>query len=72
VTLSLAELADPEQAVGIEKLTALLSFGMEFHRARSRLRRALPYLLLAGAASYLLWQLAPIQRALRRTVRKLR
>ena len=72
VTLTLAELADPEQAVGIEKLTALLSFGDEFRRPHGRLRRALPYVLLAGAATYLLWQLTPMREALQRTMRKVR
>ena len=32
VTLSLAELADPEQAVGVDKLMAMFSFGAEFHQ----------------------------------------
>ena len=31
VTLSLAELADPEQAVGVDKLMAMFSFGAQFH-----------------------------------------
>ena len=50
ITLSLAEMTDPEQAVGLDKLKALFSFGAEFHSVPRPVRKALPYVVLAGAA----------------------
>ena len=63
VTLSLAEMADPEQAVGIDKLLAMFSFGAEFHHPPRAVRQAMPYLVLAGAI-FLLWQFTPIPEML--------
>ena len=63
VTLSLAELADPERAVGVDKLLAMFSFGAEFHHAPRAMRQAMPYLVLAGAV-FLLWQFTPIPEML--------
>jgi hypothetical protein len=63
VTLSLAELADPERAVGVDKLMAMFSFGAEFHSAPRPARQVLPFLALAGAV-YLLWRFTPMREAL--------
>ena len=63
VTLSLAELADPERAVGIDKLMAMFSFGAEFHSAPRPVRQALPFVVLAGAV-YLLWRFTPLRKVL--------
>jgi hypothetical protein len=63
VTLSLAELADPERAVGIDKLMAMFSFGAEFHSVPRPARHALRFLAVA-AAVYLLWRFTPMRRIL--------
>jgi phospholipase D1/2 len=64
VTLSLAELADPERAVGVDKLMAMFSFGAEFHSVPRPVRRLLPILALAGAV-YLLWRFTPMRKLVR-------
>jgi hypothetical protein len=64
VTLSLAELADPEQAVGLDKLMAMFSFGAEFHHAPRPVRQALPFVALVAGA-YLLWRFTPLHKVLR-------
>jgi phosphatidylserine/phosphatidylglycerophosphate/cardiolipin synthase-like enzyme len=64
VTLSLAELADPEKAVGLDKLFALFSFGAEFHSVPRPVRKALPYVMLAGSL-FLLWRFTPLRKVLR-------
>jgi phosphatidylserine/phosphatidylglycerophosphate/cardiolipin synthase-like enzyme len=61
VTLSLAELADPERAVAIDELVAMFSFGVEFHRAPRRIRQAVA-LGAVGAAFYLAWRFTPLRR----------
>ena len=63
VTLSLAELADPEQAVGLDKLMAMFSFGAEFHHAPRPLRQALPFVALVAGA-YILWRFTPLRKLL--------
>ena len=68
MTLSLAELADPEHAVGIEELTSMFSFGVEFRPAPHRMRQALVVLSLA-AAGYLLWRFTPVRKLLLRRLR---
>ena len=51
VTLSVAEMTDPEQAVGLDK-KALFSFGAEFHSVPRPIRKVLPFALgwIAGPA----------------------
>jgi phosphatidylserine/phosphatidylglycerophosphate/cardiolipin synthase-like enzyme len=68
VTLSLAELADPEHAVGIDELTSMFSFDVVFRPAPHRVRQALALLSLAGAA-YLLWRFTPVRKLLLRRLR---
>jgi hypothetical protein len=63
VTLSLAELADPERAVGVDKLMAMFSFGAEFHHAPRPVRQVLPLVALAGAV-YVLWRFTSLPEAL--------
>jgi phospholipase D1/2 len=64
ITLSLAEMTDPEQAVGVDKLKALFSFGAEFHSVPRPLRKVLPYVALAGAL-FMLWRFTPLRGVLR-------
>jgi phospholipase D1/2 len=64
VTLSLAELSDPEQAVGLDKLKALFSFGAEFHSVPRPVRKVLPFAVLAGTL-VLLWRFTPLRDRLR-------
>lgn len=64
VTLSLAEMTDPEQAVGLDKLKALFSFGAEFHSVPRPIRKVLPFALLAGTL-VLLWRFTPLRDGLR-------
>jgi hypothetical protein len=64
ITLSLAEMSDPEQAVGLDKLTALFSYGAEFHAVPRPIRKALPYVALAGVL-FVLWRFTPLRNALR-------
>jgi hypothetical protein len=64
ITLSLAEMTDPEQAVGLDKLKALFSFGAEFHSVPRPFRKALVYVVLAGAL-FVLWRFTPLRNALR-------
>ena len=63
VTLSLAEMTDPEQAVGLDKLTALFSFGAEYHSVPRPVRKLLPYVVLAGAL-VVVWRFTPLREAL--------
>ena len=65
VTLSLAELADPEQAVGLAKLTAMFSFGAEYHHVPRPVRKALSWAVVAGVL-YLVWRLTPLRKLVRR------
>jgi hypothetical protein len=64
ITLSLAEMSDPEQAVGLDKLMALFSYGAEFHAVPRSVRKALPYVALAGVL-FLLWRFTPLREVLR-------
>jgi phospholipase D1/2 len=63
VTWSLAELADPERAVGVDKLMAMFSFGAEFHSVPRPVRRVLPFVVLAGGL-FLLWRFTPVHKVL--------
>jgi hypothetical protein len=64
ITLSIAEMTDPEQAVGLDKLKALFSFGAEFHSVPRPVRKALVYVALAGAL-FVLWRFTPLRNVLR-------
>jgi hypothetical protein len=71
VVLSLAELADPEDAIGLDELTAFFTVGVERHRLPGPARLGLVAIAIAGAA-YLVWRLTPRRRRLLRTRRLLR
>ena len=64
ITLSIAEMTDPEQAVGVDKLMALFSFGAQFHSVPRPLRKMVPYAVLAGAL-FALWRFTPLRNVLR-------
>jgi phosphatidylserine/phosphatidylglycerophosphate/cardiolipin synthase-like enzyme len=64
VTLSLAELADPEEVIGVDALAALFSVGLDRHRLPAPARLGLAALALAGAA-YLVWRFTPLRDVLR-------
>ncbi len=64
ITLSLAEMADPEQAVGLDKLKALFSFGAEFHSVPRPVRKVIPYVVLAGVL-VAIWRFTPLRDMLR-------
>ncbi len=64
VTLSLAEMTDPEQAVGLDKLKALFSFGAEFHSVPRPVRKVLPFAVLAGTL-VLLWRFTSLRERMR-------
>ena len=64
MSLSLAELADPEQAIGLDRLTALFSYGAEFHTLPRPVKKALPYVALAGVL-FVLWRFTPLRNLLR-------
>jgi phospholipase D1/2 len=64
LTISLAEMTDPERAVGLDKLIALFSFGAEFHSVPKPVRKVLPYVALAGVLA-LLWRFTPLRQMLR-------
>jgi phosphatidylserine/phosphatidylglycerophosphate/cardiolipin synthase-like enzyme len=64
ITLSLAEMTDPEEAVSIDKLTALFSFGIEFHTVPRPVRKMVPYVVLGGAV-FLLWRLTARRNVVR-------
>jgi phospholipase D1/2 len=64
VTLSLAEMSDPEQAVGLDKLMALFSYGAEFHAVPRQVRAALPYIALATVL-FVLWRFTSLRNVLR-------
>jgi phosphatidylserine/phosphatidylglycerophosphate/cardiolipin synthase-like enzyme len=70
VVLSLAELADPEEAIGLEELTALFTVGVERHRLAGPARIGLAIVVIAGV-TYLAWRLAPQRRRLARLDRLL-
>ncbi len=63
ITISLAEMTDPEEAVGLDKLKALFSFGAEFHSVPRPVRRALPYVALAAVVA-LVWRFTPLRNVL--------
>ncbi|RPI46919.1 MAG: hypothetical protein EHM59_06050, partial [Betaproteobacteria bacterium] len=67
VTLSLAQLTDPEQAVGIDQLVSLFSYGLQYHAVPRQLRKALPYVAIAGGL-FVLWRFTPLRNVLRRSV----
>jgi hypothetical protein len=68
--LSLAELADPEEAIGLEELTALFTVGVERHRLSGPARIGIAIVAIAGV-TYLVWRLAPQRRRLARLDRLL-
>jgi hypothetical protein len=70
VVLSLAELADPEEAIGLEELTALFTVGVERHRLSGPARIGLAIVAIAGV-TYLVWRFAPQRRRLARLDRLL-
>jgi hypothetical protein len=57
-------LADPEQAIGVDKLMAMFSYGAQYHAIPRPLRKALPFVALAGGL-FLLWRLASLRNAAR-------
>ena len=63
-TLSLAEMSDPEQEVGLDKLTALFSYGADFRAIPRPIRKALPYVAFAGVL-FVLWRFTPLRNVLR-------
>jgi len=67
VTLSLAQLTDPEQPVGMEQLVSLFSYGLQHHAARRQVRKALPYVAIAGGL-FVLWRFTPLRNVLRKNV----
>ncbi|MGH8718992.1 MAG: hypothetical protein ACREV0_08650, partial [Burkholderiales bacterium] len=63
VTISLAEMTDPERAVGLDQLMAQFSFGAEFHRPpRAFAKVGLATALTAGLAAA--WRLTPLRKML--------
>lgn len=64
VTISIAELTDPEQAVGLDKLMAQFSFSAEFPSVARPLRTVLFYAALAAGLAAL-WQFTPLRRMVR-------
>jgi len=64
VALSLAEMSDPEQAVGLDKLKALFSFGAEFHSVPRPVRKAIPYVVATGVL-FAIWRFTPLREVLR-------
>ena len=64
ITLSLAEMTDPEQAIGLDKLKALFSFGAEFHHLPRPVRSVLPYVAIAGGLA-LIWRFTPLRDVFR-------
>ena len=67
VTLSLAQLTDPEQAVGLDQLTAMFSYGIQYHAIPRPVRKALPYVAVAGGL-FALWRFTPLRSLLRNNV----
>jgi hypothetical protein len=57
-------MTDPEQAVGLDKLTALFSFGAQFHHLPRPVRRLMPYAVIAGALA-LIWRFTALRDVLR-------
>jgi phospholipase D1/2 len=64
ITISIAELTDPERAVGVDKLMAQFSFSAEFPSVARPLRTVLFYSALAVGLTAL-WQFTPLRRILR-------
>ncbi len=64
IAISIAELTDPEQAIGLDRLMAQFSFGAEFHSVARPLRSVLFYTAVA-AGVVVLWQFTPLRRILR-------
>ena len=67
VTLSLAQLTDPEQAVGLDQLTTMFSYGLQAQAIPRPVRKALPYVAIAGGL-FALWRFTPLRGALRKNV----
>ena len=67
MTLSLAQLTDPEQAVGIDQLVSLFSYGIQHHAVPRQVRKALPYVAIAGGL-FVLWRFTPLRNVLRGSV----
>jgi phosphatidylserine/phosphatidylglycerophosphate/cardiolipin synthase-like enzyme len=57
VVISVAELTDPERAVGVDQLMAQFSFGAEFHHAPRALQKA-GLIAAASAGLAMLWRFA--------------
>ena len=64
ITISLAEMADPEEAVGLDKLKALFSFGAEYHSVPRPVRKVLPWVALATVFA-VVWRFTPLREVLR-------
>ena len=65
IALSMAELTDPEQAVPLDRLTEMFSYGMQYEAIPQAVRKALPFVAIAGGL-FALWRFTPLRTILRK------